>query len=131
MTNFSDEFVIISESVNLILIFITVLFSIRYPQIIDDIKREIPSGTKAKKHIKDQLINSLVVKCFPILLINFFSCYLFLPSVINIVTKYELVLWGFDFALTAFMFISFLIFFFFVWSVFLFIKLLLQIIKFL
>lgn len=131
MKNFSDEILKISESVNLILIFITVLFGIRYPQIIEDTKREIPSGTKAKKRVKDQLITSLVVKCLPNVVINFITCYLFLPSVIEIITEYRLVFWGFDFAVTAFIFISFLIFFFFVWSVYLFIKLLMRIIKFL
>jgi hypothetical protein len=130
MNNFSDEILVFSDSINLILIFITVLFGIRYPQIIEDLKREIPSGTKAKKRIKDQLITSLALKCLPNILISLFSCYLFLPSVIKVLNEYEFDFWGFDFAITAFMFITFMIFFFFVWSCFLFVKLLVRIIKF-
>jgi hypothetical protein len=129
MNNLSIELRNISEFISLILVFVTVLFGIRYPQILEDIKKEIPAGTKAKKRHKVHLFGSLAFKGLPILIINFFSSYLFLPLVLEITRDYEFVLWDFDFFVSAFVFISFLIFYFFIWSLYLCIRLLIRIIK--
>lgn len=117
------------EFISLILVFITVFFDLRYPQIIKDIRKGIPSGEKAKKDLKLGLTNSLLTKSLPIVLINLLSFYLFLPSVIEIIKSYKLSLWNFDFAVSTFVFVAFLISIYLFWSLYLFVLLIIRINK--
>ena len=119
----------ISRFISLILVFVTVLFGIRYPQVQADIKEEIPAGQKAKDRLRARLSKRLYIDMAPMLLITFFSSYLFLPLMIRIFNAYEFKLWDFDIVITAFVFITICIWFFFGWALLLSLKLMLRINK--
>lgn len=129
MNDINQEIQIAFQATQLILVFVTVLFSLRYPQIQKDIKTIIPTGNrvKEKNNLRTKFYQSIKVKCIPLLLINGIASYLFFPLFVQVLATSKIDLWNFDFARTSFMFIALLIFVFFLWSVYLTLKLYLHI----
>lgn len=117
------------QATSLILVFVTVLFGLRYPQIQDDIEEEIPAGQDAKKRLRKKLCKSLLVNCGPLLLINGAASYLFSPLFMRVLRRSRFELWSFDFSRTSFVFIVVLVFVFFLWSGYLAAQLIRRIIK--
>lgn len=118
-----------SELISLILVFTTVLFDVRYPQIRKDIGMDIPEGTIARKRYKHVLVSSLLLKSIPLFLINGVAFYLMLPSVVEILHTSYFSLWDFDFTRSAFLFVALFEFLFAAWSFYLSMKLLIRIYK--
>lgn len=107
------------QAVSLILVFVTMLFTLRYPGIIKDIGEDIPEGERAKKREKDRLLHSFLVNSLPPLFLNGIAAYIFLPLTIKIIKQTHISLWQFDFLPTAFVLISFWVWCFFIWSLYL------------
>ena len=122
-----SEILAVSRLISLILVFVTVLFGIRYPQVLEDLRKDIPEGERAKERHRDRLSRRLALDMVPMLLVTFFASYLFLPLVFRIISVYEFKLWDFDIVVSAFVFITICIWFFFGWASLLSIKLLLRI----
>jgi hypothetical protein len=113
------------EAISLILIFVFVLFDLRYPQIMEDLAKEIPLATRTKERIKHKsnLTKTLFLKSIPLVAILGVILYLFLPTSIRVLSESEFQLWRFDLLRTAFLIVFGLIFIFFVWSVVLLLRL--------
>jgi len=118
-----------AELISLILVFTTILFDIRYPQLQKDIESEIPAGPIARKRHKDILVKSFLLKSLPITIVNGAAFFLFLPFVVEILQNSRFAPWGFDFVISAFMFIAIFELLFALWAGFLSMKLLLRIYK--
>jgi hypothetical protein len=129
MSELNEEIRAAFEATSLILVFVTILFDLRYPKIQRDIRVEIPSGDKAKGRHREKLWQSLLVNCAPLLLINGAASYLFLPLFIRVLQESHLELWDFDFSRTSFVFITLVVFVFFLWSGYLMVQLVGRMIK--
>ena len=129
MSELDEEIRAAFEATSLILVFVTVLFGLRYPQIQRDIRAEIPVGDKAKGRHREKLWQSLLVNCIPLLLINGAASYLFLPLFARVLQESHLELWNFDFSRTSFVFIALVVFVFFLWSSYLAVQLVRRMIK--
>lgn len=129
MSELNEQIQTAFEAISLILVFVTVLFGLRYPQIQSDIQSLIPEGPKAKQRYRKTLWQSLMVNGVPLLLINGVASYLFLPLFVRVLRESRLNLWNFDFTRTSFVLIALLVFVFFLWSGYLTIRLLTRILK--
>ena len=129
MSELNEQIQTAFEAISLILVFVTVLFGLRYPQIQSDIQSSIPEGPKAKQRYRKTLWQSLMVNGVPLLLINGVASYLFLPLFVRVLRESRLNLWNFDFTRTSFVLIALLVFVFFLWSGYLTIRLLTRILK--
>jgi hypothetical protein len=129
MSELNEEIRAAFEATSLILVFVTILFDLRYPKIQRDIRAEIPLGDKAKGRHREKLWQSLLVNCAPLLLINGAASYLFLPLFIRVLQESHLELWDFDFSRTSFVFITLVVFVFFLWSGYLVVQLVGRMIK--
>jgi len=108
------------EATSLLLVFVAVLFGVRYPQITKDLEEEPKEeSAEAKGTLRHQLCTSLLANCLPLVVIDGAVFYLFLPLAVRIVRESRFDAWGFDFARTTFLVIAGLVLLFFVWSVYL------------
>ncbi len=107
------------SATSVLLVFIIMLFSIRYPQIIQDINKEVPRKEKTKEceHEKRRLMHSFLINCLPQTILLGITNYLFLPLTIHIIKNSQLSFWNFDFILTIFLFVVGWIWIFFIWSI--------------
>lgn len=119
MDNLSLDIQEAFDVISLILVFVTILFDLRYPRIQSDLRKEIPDGEKARQQLRRELRQNLLTNCVPLLMINGIASYLFLPLLVRILSESHLDLWGFDFARTAFVLVAVLVTIFFLWSVYL------------
>jgi hypothetical protein len=123
-----DQYVLEAfEATSLILVFVTVLFNLKYQNIINDLNSDIESGKRAKEKQKKQFIRSFLINCCPPLLLNCSALYLFSPLSLKIIRTTNFKIWGFDFLPTAFMFVVIWVGVFFVWTVYLSFKMLVKI----
>lgn len=127
MNTLNQEINTAFQATSLLLVFVTVLFGLRYPKILDNIKEEIPAGPDAKKKHKERLRRSLLSDCGPILIISGVISYLFLPLFVKVCSESHFELWDFDFARTSFFIIALLVFIVFLWSVSLIVRLVIRI----
>lgn len=106
------------QAINLILVFGTILFGIRYQEIVREINQEQPlNGAKGLKKRKEELKNSFWIKCFPQIILFGGLLYLFLPIIVKVFQNCSFLFWNFNFLPTAFVFIYILIMVFFIWSI--------------
>jgi len=118
--NIKDSF----DAIEIILVFIFVLFDIRYPKIVKDINADIPIAERiiARKQHHEKLIHSFLINSLPLIFINGFILYLLLPLVVQVFLTSKLDLWNFDFLRTSLILVFIFIFIFFTWSLYLGIK---------
>lgn len=121
MDDINQSIQIAFQATQLILVFVTILFGLYYPQIQKAILQSIPKGNRIKERmeLRNKLVQIIKEKCVPLLLINGIASYLFLPLFIQVVSESNLKLWNFDFARTSYVFIALLIFVFFIWTIYL------------
>jgi hypothetical protein len=107
------------EAVSLIVVFVFVLFDIRYPQIVRDIDSEIPdpARTKERKNHRRLLLNSILRNSLPLVVVNGVLLYLLSPLVVEILRSSTFQVWNFDFLRTCFVVVCGFVAVFFVWSV--------------
>lgn len=114
--NLHQEILNIFQVTSLIMVFITVLFGLRYERIINDIDRDIPNGERAKQRELKKLWSSFYINLLPQLVFTGIISYMILPLTVRIITVSRFHLWNFDFLITAFMVVVIWIWFFFAWA---------------
>jgi flagellar biosynthesis protein FlhB len=114
------------SAISVLLVFIIMLFTLRYPKIIADINKEIPRKEKIKEREREKrrLKSSFIINCMPQTVLLGITAYLFLPLSIYIIKNSQFSFWNFDFLITIFIFISGWIWSFFIWSLVLGLKIL-------
>lgn len=129
MPELESEITTAFQATSLLLVFVSVLFGLRYPQIRADINTEIPEGAKAKKSHRRLLRNSIVLNCLPVVLVTGMTFYLFLPTLLRIWESSHFEPWHFSFVWTSFVLVAMLVLLTFVWSVGLGVQLICRIVK--
>lgn len=114
------------QAVSLIIVFVTVMFGIRYPTIIENLKMEIPSPPLARRRTKLKVLHSLLINCVLQLLLIGGSLYLCLPLTIRIIKEYSFKLWNFEFLPTSFILVFVWISFIFCWCLILTIEMIIK-----
>lgn len=106
------------SATSVLLVFVIMLFSLRYPKIIEDIDKEIPREEKTREceREKRRLMHSFIINCIPQTLLLGITIYLFLPLTIYIIKNSQFSFWNFDFNITMFIFVVGWIWIFFIWS---------------
>ena len=129
MNDINEEIRLAFDAMSLLLVFVTVLFDIRYKVIQKEIEKSIPEGDKAKKQLRRELIRGILINSAPLVVITGGISYLFSPLLRKVIEQSKLNIWNFDFFRSSFVFIVLLIFLFFLWSCYLTILLLIRIYK--
>lgn len=119
------------SATNVLLVFVVMLFSLRYPIIIKDINREKPRTelVREREREKRRLIQSLTINCMPQIILIGITAYIFLPMTLYILKNSKFNLWNFDFVITIFIFVVFWIWIFFIWSILLGLRVFIKAIK--
>lgn len=116
MSGIEDQIREASDMMSLILVFVTILFGVRYPQIQDDLAEEVPAGEAARRRHRAKLRRSLMVNALPLLLVAGISTFLFVPLSLQIGEHYTMSLNDFNLVVSAFVFLTSLIAILFAWS---------------
>jgi hypothetical protein len=116
MQGLDEEIATAFQATSLVLVFVTVLFGIRYERIRTDIRKPVPPGPEDRRDHRHRLYRSLVANCGPLLLVNGLSSWLFAPLLVRVIKASRFAVWDFDFARTSFVLIAMFVGFFFVWS---------------
>ena len=107
------------SAIGLILVFISVLFDVKYKKIYEDINENIPHGDEAKKNERIRLKTNIFRNNVPIIFFSGISFYLLLPLAVKIMVNSTISLWEFNFLATAYFFIFIWIGVVFIWSLYL------------
>lgn len=90
-------------ALSVLLVFSTLIFSIRYPEILKDIEHVFSIGKKqALSREKKTLMNNLIFKWFPVVIITFICAYVMMPLGIKILKTSYLNVFDFDMLRTTF-----------------------------
>jgi hypothetical protein len=122
-----DSFSIIS----LLLVFVFVLFDVRYPEIQEKIKED-PENiilVKENKNFREELWKFIFLKCSPLIIILGSILYLLLPNFYNILISSTFNIWNFNFIRTSYFLVTILTAIFFIWTIYLIICLISNIYK--
>lgn len=112
------------DAISILLVFVTVLFSIRYPEIKTVLEEPLLTGKpKALERQKKNIKSVLLIKWLPVVTINFIVVYSMIPLAINIISQSTISFFNFDFIRTAFILIWYLNIAFFIMSILLLSKL--------
>jgi len=82
--NIKDELIEALQVVDLILVFATMLFTMKYPFILDSLARQVPSGPKARRREMNHLLRAFACDCVPCLVLCGISACLLLPLAFRI-----------------------------------------------
>jgi hypothetical protein len=106
------------STLGLLLVFIFVLFDLRFPQITAKIEAEIPDKKRMKERQihRRELRKCLWQKGLPLMLVYAAVVYLMLPLLVRVVASSRLDPLHFDFLRTGFVLIFLFALGFFVWS---------------
>lgn len=82
--NIHQEILNICQATSVLLIFITMIFNLRYNTIVTDIEKELPNGKKARIRERRRVLHSFLINCLPQILFSGIVFYVFLPTVFEI-----------------------------------------------
>lgn len=115
------------QATSLILVFVTLLFGMKYPKIMSDINKENPPGELAKKRERKRLKSSFIYHCLPQLLFYSIASYLFLPLAFQVIKQSTFKIWHFDFILTTYIVIAIWVWSILIWVIVLSLRMLVKI----
>ena len=114
----SGDFANAFQALSVILVFVTVLFGVKYPQFCADIDSKMPDprlGKELHSYIQRLKIN-FISNLIPIMIVNVTCSYLVMPTVYKIVITSSFNLIDFDFLKTAFVMVAGLIYLFTIYT---------------
>lgn len=115
------------QATSIILVFVTLLFSIKYPTLVSILQMEEPAGSKAKSRLKKTLITHFVTDAIPLLFLSIISFYMLLPLAINVICSDLLTLWSSDILPLAYIAITIWVMMLLIWIIILTYRLLVKI----
>jgi hypothetical protein len=120
MSNLNQTIESAIGAISVLLVFVTVLFSIRYPEINKVIEEELEiRKPKALKSQKEKIIKTIIFKWLPVVLLNLIVVYVTTPLAVKIIKHSSFAIFNFDFLRTSFILIWSCNIMFFLYSVFL------------
>lgn len=107
------------QALGLLLVFVSALFAIRYPEAITLVQGEVPGSDRPRERarMKNEIRSFLKGKWLPLAAINGVSIYPFLPLAIRVCVSSRVHLWDFDVERTSFIVVFALLLGAFVWVV--------------
>ncbi|MGF3106082.1 hypothetical protein [Rossellomorea sp. DUT-2] len=94
------------DAISILLVFVTVLFGIRYPEIKMVLDEPLETDKpKALERQKKNIKNVLLIKWIPVLAMSFIVVYSMTPLAFNTISQSSISFFNFDFIRTAFVFI--------------------------
>jgi|LSQX01.1.fsa_nt_gb hypothetical protein len=75
------------QALGIILVFVTLLFSMKYPYIMKTLASETPYGEKEKMRYRRKLTKSLATDCLPVLVLDLISLYVLLPLAVGLLAS--------------------------------------------
>jgi len=107
------------DALGLILVFVFVLFDVKYPQILKDLDRQPPPPGREldRSSYRKDLRRSLLRNSLPLIVIDGVMLYLLLPLTVRVLQTSRLELWNFDFQRASFLAVALFIAVFFLWSI--------------
>lgn len=112
------------DGISLLLVFVTVLFSLRYPEMIDILEERIEKGKPKNLEKQIQTIQKgILVKWLPVVCLTFIVAYSSAPLAIEVIKSSRIELLNFDFVRTSFILIWYVNIGFFVGSIVLLLRL--------
>lgn len=113
------------DAISIMLVFVTVLFSIRYPEMKKILEEQLEKDKPIKfKRQKRRIKSELFYKWLPVIVLNFIVVYTLAPLAIKTIISSELALIHFDFIRTSFVLIWYVSIAFLISSLLIFIKIL-------
>lgn len=118
------------DAISILLVFVTVLFGIRYPEIKTVLDEPLETGKpKALERQKKNIKSVLLIKWIPVLAMNFIVVYSMTPLAFNTISQSSISFFNFDFIRTTFVFIWYFNIAFFLISILLSVKLIQKILE--
>jgi hypothetical protein len=107
----------ILQASSIILVFLTVIFGVKYPLIISDLETEIPNENKKneRNRVKKKLSQNFIMNCLPLTLLCAVFGYILLPFAFVIIKSSNIAIWNFDVLKTIFVIIVLWIWIMFFW----------------
>jgi hypothetical protein len=116
------------DAISILLVFVTVLFSIRYPEIKAVLDEPLQTDKPiALERQREKIKSELLIKWIPVTTLNFIVVYSLTPLALKTINQSKLSLFNFDFIRTAFILIWYFIIAFFLGSIFILVKLICKI----
>ena len=84
------------QAVGIIIVFVTLLFGMKYTAIVNALTEECPEGPKAKSSLKRRLRSSIATDCLPVLFLTSISLHVLLPLAVEILRLREVSIWSLD-----------------------------------
>lgn len=104
------------QALSVLLVFNSMLFTIKYPQFLSELSEEKPELRNALDDYKKRLRMTFYSSLLPVLMLNFISAYLVSPTAWKFILNSTLSLLDFDFFKTAFVLVSCLLYIVTGWS---------------
>lgn len=112
------------QATQILLVFLTVLFSIRYPQIKNVLNKDIPVDKYKLENLNNELDVVLKSKCGILLITNLIILILFIPLYLQVIIDAKIYIWAhnilqwhYNFNQTSYFFITLMICGFLIWSI--------------
>lgn len=117
-TAITDQIKASFDALGLILVFITVLFGVKYSTIWEDLKSTIPDPARRidRRQHRQRLWKSIMSGCAPLFVVTGAAWTLFLPLFIHVAGDEPFHPWNRDVTQNAFLFVAGMTGIFFVWS---------------
>jgi hypothetical protein len=121
MTDIQETIFQSFDIVSLLLIFVFVLFDVKYPRIMEQLRKSPPPLELEKAHVafRRDVWSSLFVNVLPLAMIDGVLIYLLLPISVQVLKVYQPDVWRFNFIQTAFLLVMVLIGGLFGWAFYL------------
>lgn len=94
------------DALNLLLVFLSVLFGIRYSEVIDCLTEEIPYGDNAIRRLRNRTRVIFWTGCVPVMVISIGASLLFLPLAFEVLSTCRFSPWYFDPIVSGFVFVE-------------------------
>lgn len=91
---FRDIILDVFQAVSVMLVFVTVLFGIKYPKLLEAIEKEPPVGDKALERFKEELRRVLFLDCGALIVMTLLVLYTLLPLAIEVFRRKEIEFWS-------------------------------------
>jgi len=107
------------DSISVLLVFVSVLFGVRYPEIQKELDGNPPAagGGTTQKEYQKGILTTFLIRCIPVLVLSGVIAFIFTPLTLDVLRSTDVDLGDFDPILTAFVVICLLLWSLFIWAI--------------
>jgi hypothetical protein len=105
------------DAASLLLVFVTVLFGIRYAEVHQLLDASAEQNPKARSRQRANIVSGIVGKLAPFLVLAMLPAFIFLPTTVEAIRSSDFHLWNFDLVVTGFVAVACLMWGFVLWGI--------------